>query len=246
MRKEVHILNGDALRAQFPKAISGQIYVCRECLVDGNVEGEDLDQLFKNRASFLSKNYGGTVEDYFDYVVSEFRAILAIENSTINLWFEDDLFCQVNLWFVSFLLHKSNKGNQVYLIRPREHTAYGFGGLDESELISIYENRKHLAELDRIADLWNMYQRNATDQMLEIAKQLEESLPFVAPAVQAHIDRIPANGNLGRPIETLKAIMEELNTEDFGLIFREFSRREPIYGFGDLQVKRLYEQLLRQ
>ena len=30
---------------------------------------------------------------------------------------------------------------------------------------------------------------------------------------------------------------------DFGIIFKEFCKREPIYGFGDLQVKRLLSEL---
>ena len=27
------------------------------------------------------------------------------ENSEINLWFEDDLFCQVTFWFYSFIVY---------------------------------------------------------------------------------------------------------------------------------------------
>ena len=143
---------------------------------------EDLDQLFSNRAKFLSQNYGGTEQDYFDKVASEFCAIQKIENSNINLWFEDDLFCQVNFWFVSHLLQKSNKGNKVYLVRPRKHTTYGFGGLDESELISMYENRRSLMNLESIAKLWEMYQQNATDQMLEIAEAIGRILAFRNPS----------------------------------------------------------------
>ncbi len=37
--------------------------------------------------------------------------------------------------------------------------------------------------------------------------------------------------------------MEGLQTQNFGLIFREFCKREGIYGFGDLQVKRLLEEI---
>ena len=37
--------------------------------------------------------------------------------------------------------------------------------------------------------------------------------------------------------------MDELNTEQFGLIFKEFCNRESIYGFGDLQVKRLLDEI---
>lgn len=37
-------------------------------------------------------------------------------------------------------------------------------------------------------------------------------------------------------------IVEELNTKEFGSIYREFNRREAIYGFGDLQVKNMMDK----
>ena len=37
--------------------------------------------------------------------------------------------------------------------------------------------------------------------------------------------------------------MKELDTKDFGTIFKEFNRRESIYGFGDVQVRRLFNSI---
>jgi len=48
---------------------------------------------------------------------------------------------------------------------------------------------------------------------------------------------------LGRPSQSLIRIINELNTVEFEPIFREFSKREDIYGFGDLQVKRLFNEI---
>lgn len=245
MKKQYHILNGDALHQQFPKNIEGEIIIARECLVDGNVKGKDLNELFDTRAKFLSQNYGGTEQDYYDKAASEFQKINTIDNhSTINLWFEDDLFCQVNFWFITHLLTKITRNNTVYLIRPTLHTQYGFGGLNESELMSIYKNKIALTELDKIASLWESYQNDDTKNLMDQALELEKKYPFILPAVKAHIQRIPTNGNLGRPTESLMAIMKELKTEDFGTVFKEFNKRENIYGFGDLQVKRLYDKII--
>jgi hypothetical protein len=58
--------------------------------------------------------------------------------------------------------------------------------------------------------------------------------------------RIPTENNPGRPVQSLLEIMDELGTTDFGLIFKEFNKREAIYGFGDLQVKRLLDGLLNK
>ena len=245
MRKQYHILNGDSLKEHFPDTIPGEIIVARECLVDGNVNSSNLAELFQVRAAFISNNYDGYKEqDYFDKTVPEFQKIQDIpEGADINLWFEDDLFCQVNLWFVINLLCKRNQNNQLFLVRPELHNQYGFGGLVQSELISLFEHRLKLIELDTLAQLWEFYQVNDIERLTETSAQLKNLYPFIYTAVQAHIDRIPANGNMGRPSQSLVQIMAELDTTEFGPVFREFCKREPIYGFGDLQVKRLLDEL---
>ncbi|TRX60615.1 DUF1835 domain-containing protein [Fulvivirga sp. M361] len=245
MKEQYHILNGDALKDQFPKAIQGEIIVTRECLVEGSVKGDNLNELYTTRAKFLNESYGECSEqDYHRKVVTEFQKVLNIpQGAEVNLWFEDDLFCQVNFWFMVHLIRLFEKHNSIFLVRPEKHGPYGFAGLTESMLISIYENRILLTELDQLADLWKFYQHNDTKKLLEIAEELESKYPFILAAVRAHMERIPTEGSLGRPGQSLIQIMKDLETEEFGPVFREFSKREAIYGFGDLQVKRLFDEV---
>jgi hypothetical protein len=72
---------------------------------------------------------------------------------------------------------------------------------------------------------------------------MKTQYPFILTAVKAHTDRIPTEGNLGRPSQSLIQIMKELETDEFEPVFKEFSKRESIYGFGDLQVKRLFDEV---
>ena len=245
MISQYHILNGDALKERFPDQISGEIIVCRECLVDGPVNGETLDDLFETRANFITTSYDGFLkEEYYEEAVLQFNLIQGIPaRSEINLWFEDDLFCQVNLWFVCSLLKGHSENCTIYLVRPGELNPYNFGKLDEPELISMYDERKPINEIDKLADLWKYYQQGKTGKMLEMGRELSEDLPFLLPAVEAHIARNPTDENSGRPSQSLIKIKKELKTGDFGTIFREFSKRESIYGYGDLQVKRLLKGL---
>ena len=245
VKKQYHILNGDALREQFPENLTGEVIIARECLVDGDVIGSDLDTLFRTRAQFISNNYDGySVQDYFKETVPEFLKIQRIPaNADINLWFEDDLFCQVNFWFVAHLLSKTAGDNQVFLVRPKAHNQYGFGALSKTELISSYDNRLALVDLNKIASLWTSYQNDDTGELIKRAQELEDIYPFILPAVEAHIERISKDGNMGRPTQALITIIKELKTEEFAPVFREFSLRESIYGFGDLQVKRLFDAI---
>lgn len=242
----VHILNGDALREQFPPQLEGEIIVARECLVDGEVRGSNLDEFWENRSAFLEKNYQSSPIDYNDSVVSEFEKILNLPlEAQVHLWFEKDLFCQVNLWFCAHLLHQHNFVAEVYLVLPDRDLRYGFGGMDQEALIKAFEHHQLLPPDSRsgLAALWLAYQAGDTDQMQSLARELPSELDFVERAVAAQIDRSPSNGKWGRPEQSLLNIMKELDTDDFAPVFREFSKREAIYGFGDLQVKRMWEEL---
>ena len=246
MKKQYHILNGDSLKDQFPEKITGEIIIARECLVDGNVKGDNLKEFFHSRAEFISSYDNYSVQDYYDKTVPEIQKMLdIIDNAEVNLWFEDDLFCQVNFWFVLSLLFNSTSNNSIYLIRPKAHNQYGFGGLNELELQLVYEERTLLTSLDKLSGLWKYYQNEDFDNLLKTASELESEYPFILTAVKAHLDRIPSKGNLGRPSESLIQIMKDLNTDQFNLVFREFCKRESIYGFGDLQVKRLFDNIIK-
>lgn len=239
MKKHFHILNGDALKSQFPREISGTQIVVRECLVDGNVGGATTEQLYETRAKFIAESYPDSSEDdYFNKSVTEFNEIQAIPNgSSICLWFEDDLFCQVNMWFVLYLLkeHKS----ELFLVRPKVHTSFGFGGLSEEKLVQLHQEKQSVSRRDELATLWTYYQHANEKAMLKVAVELDSVYPFLLPAVQAYEDSIAKEDSPGRPIEVLMQIKKDLNTKEFGPIFKEFCQREPIYGFGDLQVARL-------
>ncbi|PHN01660.1 DUF1835 domain-containing protein [Flavilitoribacter nigricans] len=241
---EIHILNGDALKEQFPPSISGEIIVMRECLVDGQPRGDSLEQLLDNRMEFFAKIYGVTAEDYRRKTIPEIERIRRIPaTARVNLWFEDDLFCQVNLWFTSFLLSEFTQVADVRLVRPEGPIQYGFGGMDQPALIKAYESAQTIDgdELEQMTRLWQCYQRGEHATMTGIAARYQARLPFLVEAVKAERERYPEDDRPGRPQRTIRALMEELGSEQFGPVFRAFHERESIYGYGDLQVRRLFD-----
>lgn len=237
-----HILNGDALKNQFPiDTVFGELIVARECLVDGLVGGETLEEFFATRAKTLVDLYGPLDIDYYEKVVPEINKIVDLSAGEVNLWFEDDLFCQVNLWFVSSLLTKKNIS--VNLVRPTAALRYGFGGMNKEALASAYQQKEPLVneDLDAFSTLWNAYQRGKKSELLHVSTSLLPRFPFLKEAVKAQLER--SNGNeLVRPEISILEITREVGT-DFKKVFAEFCKREAVYGFGDLQVKRLFDQL---
>ena len=132
---------------------------------------------------------------------------------------------------------------QLFLVRPKPYCPYSFTALDSSELVSVYENKTKLSKIDKLALLWEFYQDNDVKNLIKISKELKNTYPFILAAAEAHLERVPAKGNIGRPSRTLLQIGYELNNWEFEPVFKEFCKREAIYGFGDLQVKRLFDKL---
>jgi hypothetical protein len=240
----IHILNGDSLASQFPKTISGQFIIARECLIEGEIAGNSLVEIVESRMRFFEKIYAVSKEEYQQKTISEFEKIKSIDTQTsINLWFEDDLFCQANLWFVAYFLCQIDNTENVYLIRPKDNLEYGFGGMSKQDLENAYQNKQKITPklLKEFSQMWKNYQANNLDEMLEIAQRNHTKLPFLIDAVKAHSDRVLHN----RPQKALKKIMKELQSTDFGTVFRTFHKQESIYGFGDLQVKRIFDEILK-
>jgi hypothetical protein len=92
---KIHILNGDALVDRFAAAnIQGTYIIVREALIDGPVYAKTLADFWELRAGYFSADNNA---HYYEVIVSEFEKLKQVnKDDAIHLWFEDDLFCQVN------------------------------------------------------------------------------------------------------------------------------------------------------
>jgi hypothetical protein len=244
--KTFHILNGDALLDIFPsELLTGEIIIARECLVDGPVSGGNPEEFWETRAAFIQETYGEEREAYFNEVVTEFDKIKAIQaNSEVNFWFEDDLFCQVNLWFCVSLLMPVAHAIKVYVIKPPlladQPDWRGFGWMDRHTMAEAYLNRQELSltDISLLSSLWDAYKNDDHEKLTQLSSIKSDNFPFLEQVVQAQLDR-----KNNRPENVLKQIMEEKQTTDFKTIFQEFGKREGIYGFGDWQIEGLLEKI---
>lgn len=241
-----HVLNGDALKFQFPKELKGEEIVARECFVDGPASASSSQTLWEVRADFMSNNYGTSTAEYAEKSILELEKIKKIDTGAeVNLWFEEDLFCQVNMWFVAAELQASKHKFDVYWVKPEPNNWLGFGGAKPNELISFYEQRVAMNEqtLARLASLWLAYQHHDFNKLRLEGEALSDIFKQLPGVIEAHIDRFPAHG-LGRPQKRLIEIMKALHTRNFGSVFKVFCETEGIYGFGDLQVQRLFDEVI--
>jgi hypothetical protein len=241
-----HILNGDALLTQFPPQIDGERIVFRECLIDGPVQANEGREFWQLREEFILQSYPEALAD--DYQTKTYAEILKIQSipaeSQIYCWFEEDLFCQVNLWFL-FNYLKSHPGD-VHLVLPHSESPFHFSAMKERDLIETYTTRsKKLSQAERavLADLWLHFQNNDVFEAIQIAQIFAERFPFLRPAAELWRDMVAIGDFPGKPKATLLEIHQEIGPAPFADIFGQFQKRLPEYGLGDLQVLRMCREL---
>lgn len=239
-----HILNGDSLLQQISEtSIPGQMIVCREILVEGPVSESVLSEFWKARIQFLEGDLEVTPGKYAKEVLPEFHKIQNLaQGAEVNLWFEDDLFCQTNMWFVLSLL-KGRNDLKVFRIFPVAGEAKdrwrGFGGNTPQQLPTELAARKAMTQADRDlgVQLWSAFQagdHNTLRNLGETASEAFNDLPDVLEALREKPERIEAfvQGKIDSGATT------------FGEVFRAFCEECGIYGFGDLQIRRIYDSLM--
>ena len=240
----LHVLPGDSLVETFKSSgIEGDIAVCRECFVDGDVSGETLPEFWETRARFLAEQYGETAEDYHETVVREFAKLTALQSgSEINLWFEYELFCHANMWFCLSLLE--NTTVDVFRVEPATLAAEdiwdGFGGMPADDLRTCFAKRIKLSsdDIELGANLWSAYRDRDARRLGELSMHESNAFPKLKDVA------IAAMEEKSRPRKILDEIVQE-GASEFSEIFREFRSRAGVYGYGDSQVKNLLSEISR-
>lgn len=238
----IHVLPGDAYVETFRETgIEGEVAIFRECLVEGDLRGDDLKVLWRSREGFLSSAYPDPGKSYHEYVVSEIEKFAnAATGDEVDLWFEYELFCSVNYWFCLSLL--ADTGCVVYRVAPTirdDSTKWrGFGKLEAADLIECWNHRIELEESDVELgrDLWTAFKSKDLERLLKLGSTASPAFPYLIDVTEAAADLET------KPRQVLAEIVADGST-DFDDVFPQFARRAGVYGLGDVQVKRIFEQL---
>jgi hypothetical protein len=237
-----HVLPGDSLVKTFQETgIEGEVVVCREAFVAGDLDAEDLDQLWDVRSNFISIEYGGDPIDYQDHVVNELEKLLNVTGEDeVNLWFEYELFCSVNMWFCLDLLKNSEA--EIFRIVPIETSPddvwAGFGQYEANDLVKSYDARIQFTQEDRTigSKLWDAFREHDFDTIRDLSSYRSPCFPFLKEVCDA-----AAEIESG-PIEIVRELKAS-GLKDLEEIFPEFRKRAGVYGFGDSQVASLMNRV---
>jgi hypothetical protein len=236
-----NVIPGDSLAFNFAEiGIGGETIVCRECFVVGPIDGSDPDEFWDARARFISSEYGEDPIAYHETVADELERLNDVASGDeVNLWFEYELFCSVNLWFMINILQGADA--KIFRVEPillSEETKWeGFGRLSSNELKECYKRRRRLTpeDMELGCALWNSYKSRDSKKLLGLAKTAAPNFPYLK-------DVCTAAAEIETQPEKIVLDIVSSGTNDFADIFAEFTRSAGVYGFGDLQVRRLVER----
>ena len=237
-----HVLPGDAVAEVFQKTgIEGQVIVCRESFVTGDLDGDDLSEFWDTRANYIDIAYGGDPIDYRETVAQELEKLMDLgPEDEVNLWFEFELFCSVNMWFCLDLLYRSDA--RIFRVMPVESSPDdvwdGFGKYQPEDLVKCLDARVQFSQedLQSGSKLWKAFRERDSDMLRHLGDHRSPCFPFLKEV------SIAAAEIESQPIE----IVRELKTAGFRDIeglFPEFRKRAGVYGFGDDQVANLMERV---
>ena len=245
-----HILNGDALAAEFPiDGIPGETIVIREAFIDGPVSTMYDDTYWELRKQYIQNTYTEIPITYEAHVMTEFDKLRNITSADeVYLWFEDDLFCQCNMWFaIDFISQNSQPKFHRVFPESDNITWKGFGRCGKKDLVNFYSGPIALRHEDvvHIRNLWNAFVHADNPALLMLSEEPNKAIRFQKEVIKAQADRAHDSPARSRPYRTLLSLMqgEELS---FYQIFEKFTRLEGIYGFGDSQVMNMLKELESQ
>lgn len=241
-----HILNGDALAAEFPlQGISGEVIVIREAFIAGPVSTIYDHVYWQARKNYIQSTYQEHPSDYDKKVMPEFEKLHHITSADeVYVWFEDDLFCQCNMWFAVDMIRQYSLP-KFYRVFPEadELNWKGFGHSKADELKAYYQTAVELTSADifHIQQLWKAFVYADKDELKRLSVLPCHAIRFHEEVINAQLERMnePASS---RPYQTLSALKKESNLT-FYQLFEKFSRQEGIYGFGDTQVMNMLKEV---
>ena len=237
-----HVLPGDAQVNDLLKTgIDGEIIVFREAFITGPIDAIDTNDFWDQRARFILSEYGEDEIAYQEKVADEILKISSVEpHDEVNLWFEFELFCSVNLWYCLSELKDSQA--IVYRIAPvnlePDDVWKGFAEHTAEDLANAFEGRIPMSAEDIVlgAELWNAYRNRENSRLRKLGEYRSSALPFLKEVAEAAAEIET------RPMQVVREIRSE-GAASLEEVFPEFRKRAGVYGFGDLQVERLLDAI---
>jgi hypothetical protein len=253
MSSLLHITNGDSFTERLKGLkLKGDIITWREMLCEGKTETNvGSESFWKTRYDFLHKNYNISKSWFIEKTLKEYRSLCNHKQQDhIVLWFEYDLFCQINMLAVLSWLKAHRKYAEISVVcsgkEDESDKMYGLSELNDEKLLELYEKRTVLDQDDiEYADyVWQLYCSNNPIRLENLKDYNDFQFAYLADAMHAHLMRFPAIKNgldfLENQILKLSAEQKPKSRKE---LIKSVLDNQGVYGYGDTQFERILNSL---
>lgn len=254
MDSVLHVVNGD-ITAQILKqtTIQGKVVVWRELLCEGPIEIEvGSDDFWMNRYNYFKTNFGVERLEYFDKTIKEIIQLEDLEEiDEVVLWFEYDLFCQVNLLAAcSYILQHFRKDVTYYLVctgyEKGKDKLQSLSDYSPKQFPNLLENRIKItkANLEFANQCWKVYVENNKEKLQKYNFK-HSKFRYLQKAMEQHLKTIPLENGLNQIEQKILQLISNSSYSKHEIVkeLLLWQKAETVYGFGDLQYFKYLESL---
>ncbi len=255
MNTTVHILNGDSTSYAIEKSgLTGDTIIWREMLCEGLLSKDvGSDQFWKTRYEFFEGTLGVEKLEYFDKVIKEVVTIEDLSNyEEVILWFEYDLFCQINLLALcSYLLKHYKKDISYYLVcvgevKGKEHLLT-LADYAPNDYIELYQNKIKLSRNDLLyADAcWGQYVEGDIEKLASFDFDGNPKFKYFDVAIKQHLTNMKESNGLNQISRKILQVIDQgsYNKREVLKELLLWQRSNTVNGFGDKQYEMRLDDL---
>jgi len=253
MSTQLHITNGDSFTQRLKSLpFKGEIITWREMLCEGRTETNvGSESFWKTRFEFLHKNYNVSKSWFIEKTLKEYRSLCNHkQQDEIILWFEYDLFCQINMLAVLSWLKTHRRDAQISLVCSGDEDGtekmFGLCDLDDEKIQNLYNKRVHLTQDDiEFADyIWQLYCSDNPIRLENMSDFENYHFDYLSSAIQLHLKRFPSIKNGLNELENrVLALAAEQKNQNKKLFIQNLLGNQGLYGYGDSQFERILTNL---
>ena len=248
MSSLLHITNGDSFTQRLGNLrLKGDVITWREMLCEGpTLTNVGSESFWKTRFEFLNKNYKVSKSSFIEKTLKEYRSLCNHkQQDQIVLWFEYDLFCQVNMLAVISWLKTHRKYAEITLVCSGKEDSsdklYGLNELSDEQLLKRYENKVVLKQDDiEYADyVWQLYCSDNPMRLENLTDFKNYQFDYLSEAVTSHLHRFPSIKNgLNAMENNILQLSLDKNLKDKKELLDTVLKNQGTLGFGDSQYER--------
>jgi Domain of unknown function (DUF1835) len=236
----LHITNGESAGNTLRQtALGGAVLPWQDVLHEGPVPALPRHELLRARARFLADCGWGRGQALLSSLERRDRQLLEAlrDDLQVVLWFEHDLYDQLQLIDVLALLaHAEKAAPEVIVIGsfPGKPSFAGLGELTASELETLWPARRPAAAaaLEAATSAWAAIRAPEPPTLAEWARRDTAHLPFLAPALRRLLEELPApaDGLSATERRALQAVAAGAHTPPAAFVAAQRLEEAPFLG----------------